>query len=392
VKRVAFTLIGGGKGTGGYNYLLNLVRVLCSYEAKRITPVLFVGTDVADDVIEPFQAERGAEIVRTPAMNKSRGTAALSSAIVFGADAAMKKLLVDLRIDVLFESAQFFGWRIGVPTIAWIPDFQHRRLPHMFTRFGYWKREIGFRAEIAAQRTFMLSSEDARRDCEHFYPSTIGRTRAIPFAVPPADPTLLLEARIVAAGYGLPSRFFFMPNQLSKHKNHLLVLDALALLKSRDIDVVIVSSGKQADERHPDYFSAVLRKVESLGLQQQFRMLGLIPYAHLVALMHGSDALLNPSLFEGWSTPVEEARGLGVPLLLSDLDVHREQAGPDATYFDRFSAEALATALERFQPLDPDERGVRMARGRASAVERVRRFAAEFALLVMDCAGARLAR
>lgn len=392
MRRVAFTLIGGGKGTGGYNYLLNLVRVLCLHESKRVTSVLLVGTDVPDDVLEPFRAERHAEIVQTPAMNESRKSAALASAIVFGADSKMRNLLAELRIDVVFESAQFFGWRIGLPTIAWIPDFQHRRLPHMFTRFGYWKREIGFRAEIAAHRTFMLSSEDARRDCEDFYPSTAGRTRAIPFAVPPSDPDLLPEARAVADGYGLPSRFFFMPNQLSKHKNHLLVLDALALLRSRNADVVIVSSGKQADERHPDHFSSVLAKVESLGLQQQFRMLGLIPYAHLLALMQASDALLNPSLFEGWSTPVEEARGLGVPLLLSDLDVHREQAADDATYFDRHSAEALANALEQFQPPGTDERAARAAKGRASASERVRRFAAEFALLVTDCAAGRAAQ
>ena len=238
----------------------------------------------------------------------------------------------------------------------------------------------------------MLSSEDARRDCETFYPSTAGPTRAIPFAVPPSDPDLLLEARAVADGYGLPSRFFFMPNQISKHKNHLLVLDALALLRSRDIDVVIVSSGKQADERHPDHFASVQSKVASLGLQRQFRMLGLIPYQHLLALMHASDALLNPSLFEGWSTPVEEARGLGVPLLLSDLDVHREQAAEDATYFDRYSAQALASTLERFQPLSPGERAVRIARGRASAAERVRHFAAEFALLVTDCTAGRALR
>ena len=54
--RVAFTLIGGGKGTGGYNYLLNLLRVLCLHEASRVAPVLLLGTDVALDEAAPFEA------------------------------------------------------------------------------------------------------------------------------------------------------------------------------------------------------------------------------------------------------------------------------------------------------------------------------------------------
>ena len=57
--------------------------------------------------------------------------------------------------------------------------------------------------------------------------------------------------------------------------------------------------------------------------------------------MCASVALLNPSHFEGWSTTVEEARALGVPMLLSDLDVHLEQAQGIA----RFS---IATAPSRW--------------------------------------------
>lgn len=33
---------------------------------------------------------------------------------------------------------------------------------------------------------------------------------------------------------------------------------------------------------------------------------------------------VNPSFYEGWSTTVEEAKSIGVPLLLSDIPVHRE--------------------------------------------------------------------
>ena len=382
---MAFTLIGGGKGTGGYNYLLNLLRVLGVHEADHVTPVLFLGTDVAPDEAAPFETIPGTEVVRTPVLDRARRSRSLAAALLSGVDAGLRDLFRAERIDVVFESAQFFGWRLGLPVIAWIPDFQHRHLRHMFTRKGYWKRELGFQAEIVAGRTIMLSSEDARQDCERFYPRTVDRTRAVRFAVPPGDPPTLAQARAVADRHGLPEHFLFMPNQLSKHKNHLLVLDALALLRERGRSVVVVSSGKQLDERHPDHFPAVQARLQSLGLQSQFRLLGMLPYSDLAALMRCSMALLNPSLFEGWSTPVEEARSLGVPLLLSDLAVHREQAGTDAIYFQRHSTKSLADALDATTPLPAAQREQRLRDARAEADARVQRFATDFATLVADC-------
>ena len=62
--------------------------------------------------------------------------------------------------------------------------------------------------------------------------------------------------------------------------------------------------------------------------------------------MRGAVAIVNPSLSEGWSTNVEEARALGVPMVLSDIAVHREQAGDRAVFFDADSAIAAAGAME----------------------------------------------
>ena len=386
LMRVGFTLIGGGKGTGGYNYLLNLLRVVSAHQAARLTPVLFLGTDIDEATARPLAEAIGLEIVRSSAFDRARKTRSLAASAIVGADLAVRRQFEQARIDVLFESAQFHGWRLGIPVIAWIPDFQHRVLPHMFTRRGYWKRELGFRAQMASGRAIMLSSDDARLACERFYPQTVGRTRTVRFAVPPAGLPSLAESREVARSHGLPERFFFMPNQLSKHKNHLLVIEALALLRARGQVVCVAASGKQEDERHPEHFPEVQRRIEASGIGGSLRLLGLIPYAHLASLMRASTALLNPSLFEGWSTPVEEARSIGVPLVLSDLAVHREQAGSRALYFDRHSAASLADALAACKPVPDDDAEARGAEARVEV------FAAQFAQLAEDCAAGRIGR
>jgi len=383
--RVAFTLIGGKEWTGGYNYLLNLLSVLGKYQKDRLVPVLFVGDACSAEDFAAFADMAGVELVKTPLLNAPRRGRSLIQAMLLGRDLSVQRLFREHRIDVVFESAQFFGWRLGIPAIAWIPDFQHKVLPHLFTHSAWWKREIGFRAQVAGGRTIMLSSDDARHACERYYPSTRGRTRTVHFAVPPGPDTSYAEARAVADSYGLPEQFFYMPNQFWRHKNHDLVLDALIILRQRGRQVVVAASGKQADPRAPNHFPAFRARLDQAGMADSFRLLGMIPYPHLVLLMRASTALLNPSLFEGWSTTVEEARSMGTPMLLSDLDVHREQMGNDARYFERHSIQSLADTLEAFVPLDEAQRVQRADAARAASIQRVERFARDFVELADQC-------
>jgi glycosyltransferase involved in cell wall biosynthesis len=284
-------------------------------------------------------------------------------------------------IHVVFEPAQFYGWRLPLPAIAWTPDFQHRRLRLHFATTAYWKRELGFQAQILSKRRIMVSSEDARRDCERFYPASRGATHVVRFAVQhrPLDAG---DARAIADRYGLPSQFFFLPNQFYPHKNHECVIRALHILKARGRSVVVAVTGKQDNREDPQLFPRLMGMVDEWQLHSQFRPFGLIPLQHVFALMQASVALINPSHFEGWSTTVEEAKSIGVPMLLSSIEVHREQAGERAVFFDPQSPDDLAAALENFLPLAEDERRCAYQQAVTDTERRVQQFAEEFCILV----------
>lgn len=383
--RVAFTLIGGKNWTGGYNYLLNLLTILSYYKEYHLNPVIFIDQKCNISDIAALKSIPRAEVIQTPLLNPARRLYSLTQSMLIGRDIGLQQLFINHKVDVIFESAQFFGWRLGIPAIAWIPDFQHRALPHLFSKLAWYKREIGFRSQVLAGRTIMLSSEDARQACEGYYPSSKGRTRVVSFSVLPRDLPSFEAARAIADSYGLPEQFFFMPNQFWRHKNHLLVLEALNILRQQGKQVVVVASGKQLDPRAPDYFPSFNTKLAEAGLQDMFRLLGLIPYDHLSMLLYTSCALLNPSLFEGWSTTVEEARTIGIPMILSDINVHKEQMGDGALYFDRHSAQSLADALSNFIPMDYTQRILCTQRAKEIAMQRTRNFVDNFAALLNDC-------
>lgn len=386
ITRVAFTLIGGKNWTGGYNYLLNLLRVVQIEVPGQITPVLFAGTDVPEDELKPFADIPGCEVIQDPAFDDSKRSGLMLKGLLFGKDPAVDRAMQRSQIEVVFEAALFLGWRLSTPAIAWMPDFQHHFLPGLFTRQAWWKRELGFRAQIASGRTVMVSSGDSKRACQKYYPKVGSRVHAVRFAVRPPEHIPAEQARAVADRHGLPQNYFFMPNQFWAHKNHLLVIEALKILRDRGTPINVVATGKQLDPRNLNHVPAVKAAVTKAGLEQQLLMPGMIPYEDLMPLMQASTALLNPSLFEGWSTTVEEARSAGVPMILSDLEVHKEQAAGQAVFFDRHSSNSLAECLSKFEP-PPASRRLEMQKSAGEdALARVGRFADEFVNLVRSSA------
>jgi glycosyltransferase involved in cell wall biosynthesis len=382
--RVAFTLISGANwvGTGGYNYLVNLAQALSAHAQDRLQMVFFVGTDAVAANVEPFADLSGVEVVRVCTFNDARRSQRLRQALLTGCDRAAAQAFREHRIDLLFECAQFYGWRFPFPGIAWITDFQHRHLPQLFGFGAYWKRDLGFRAQIFSRRHVMLSSEDSRSDCEAFFPRSVGRTSVVRFATLPPKLSEGDGDCAIASSYQLPERYFYLPNQFWKHKNHRTVIEALRILRQKGQDPVVAASGRAEDYRHPEHFAALQSLVAACGLTHNFRFLGILPRPHVFALMRASIALINPSLSEGWSTTVEEAKSLGVPMLLSNLRVHREQAGDCASYFDAQAAGQLASLMARHQDMADPSRAEREKDAIAASQKRVKQFAVDFSATV----------
>lgn len=380
MTRVAFTLISAANwmGTGGYNYLVNLAQVLSAHTPDRVQMVLFVGTDAVAANVEPFAAIARVQVVRVSAFDDARRSQRLRQALLTGCDQAAARAFREHQIDVLFECAQFYGWRFPFPSIAWITDFQHRHLPELFSFSAYWKRDLGFRAQILSRRHVMLSSEDSRSDCETFFPRSMGRTSVVRSAMLPPNISEDDGDPPIASLYQLPERYFYLPNQFWKHKNHRTVIEALRILRQEGYNTVVAASGRAEDYRHPEHFAALQTLVHHYGLAHNFRFLGIVPRPHVFALMRACTALINPSLSEGWSTSVEEAKSLGVPMLLSDLRVHREQAGDRAAYFDPAVAGQLASLMARHEDSSDPSRRDREKEAIAAFQKRTRQFALDF--------------
>ena len=381
---VGFVLNGTGSSwVGGGNYLSNLLLALDGLESPRVATALIAAPDLAEDDLKRFPANR---VIRSDMFmpRSPRRLLGKLSERGLARNMAVEYFCRHHGIDVLSHVTPL-GRRSALRTIAWIPDFQERYLPAFFSADELARRARGYR-QIAEQATMViLSSEDARSDLLALYPQIADRTRVLHFAAGFGERHKVRCAADVTAGYRLPARYFHLPNQLWAHKNHVVAIEAVRLLKARGVDGTIVCTGHVEDYRNPDFHCTITAQIADSGVGDRFRIEGLVPYSDVQALLTHSVAVINPSLFEGWSTTVEEAKSLGKRILLSDIAVHREQAPARGTFFATDDPAALADQMEAaLASHDPDEE-VRWARRSSILLPgRVGEFARHYTQIVLD--------
>lgn len=101
---------------------------------------------------------------------------------------------------------------------------------------------------------------------------------------------------------------------------------------------------KLRSEENPGAYraEAAADLVARLGIRENVIELGSIPYSLLHHVYRSCDLYVTPAYAETFAHPLVEAMACGLPVVASDLAVHRETCEQAALYFDRFSEQALA--------------------------------------------------
>jgi glycosyltransferase involved in cell wall biosynthesis len=339
--KVACLIWQGTRWRGGWNYYLNMARVLREH-CPEVNICVYAPADTDATARAEAKEATGFDIGVLPPSSRMGDIGRLFA----GHHRDLARRLASAGVDVVIEQASFLGRNFPIPVVAWIADLQHRTYPQYFSFRGRVTRDVGYWAQTAFRRHVYVSSASARRDLTAFIAHPKASIEVVPFAIHPNVTITQEGVSAVRSRYDLPERYALLPNQLWQHKNHALAIRATGLLSRRGLDVRIVLSGARADRGDNSHFDNLAALSETVGARDHLSWLGDVPYADLLHLMAGAQVLINPSQFEGWSTTVEEAKALGVPMILSDIDVHVEQARCEATFFPPDDPEALADLIE----------------------------------------------
>lgn len=227
-----------------------------------------------------------------------------------------------------------------------IPDIQHEYLPEFHSKEAMTARRRAFGTALAAGGAAATLTEHSQKTLLD-YPWTSAETDV--FLMPAALPE---ELRIDPAPGDLPEkakafdRYFYMPANLWKHKNHRRLFEAFGKALGRlPANTGLVLTGS------PDGWGETIAGFENLPIVH----LGFLEHRQVAALFKNAEALVYFSLFEGFGMPLLEAFYHGTPVLCSNTTSLPEVGGDAMLACDPLDTDAMAGLMIQIVE-DPDLR------------------------------------
>jgi glycosyltransferase involved in cell wall biosynthesis len=397
--RVGLVAMGGSNWIAGVQYLHSLLygnSLLPKEEQASLRLYLDFGNHCTSDYQEVRMFSAGVHVTDfSPAASLPlyRNLRRLAFAVVHQRRwptlpwQYLPRVLRKHGVDVLFTGTSVQR-DIGIPQICWIPDFQHVHRADFFSVEERQNRDQQFARTMEEADRVIVSNQCSYADASQLYPETRHKLLMLPFTMYLGRGWRMADAQRVLLKYELPKKFLLFPSQFWKHKNHATLFRAIQLLRERGIDdAVLVCTGFAHDYRFPNHAVELRKFLTTHRLEAAVRVLGLIPRHNQVQLMRAAAAIVQPSLFEGWSAVLEECRSLGKLVFASDIPMHREQQTECVHLFTPTSAEALTDLLTRHWPeLTPGPNPELESAAEALYRDRIREFARQFIALCREVA------
>jgi glycosyltransferase involved in cell wall biosynthesis len=338
---------------------------------------LIVFTDDATAASRPAQA--GVTWVRVGALRRRASLSSVKKRInrvfshglllpaPFAAESWLDSLLYEAGIDLVIYMGPD-AITMSVPYVCAVFDLLHRVQPYMpeASARGSWERSEEQYRRVLGRATFVITGTRAgRREIVRFYQVPRARIVQLPHPTPGFALAAAQAPRLPRPSYVGDRPFLFYPAEFSPHKNHVTLLESLALLRrEHTVDLHLVLAGSDQGNRR-----FVLEQTAAMGLSDAVHVRGFVDRAELVALYQHALALTYVSTCGPENLPALEAFALGCPVVNADVPGAREQLGSAALMVSATDPASIAEGVLTLHR-DPARRACLVAAGREIAAAR----------------------
>lgn len=231
------------------------------------------------------------------------------------------------------------GLHASIPCVTSVLDFNHVLVPETLPPTARIASRRWMDANVkAAAKNVAISEGTAKRMLD-----LLGRKAdAIAYPAVPPMPAPPEEAAAVhiLSEFGIRRPFLLTVGTRAPRKNLASVVAAMEILRHRGclLDHQLVMAGPEAWDRGG-------RAIERKKGRDWIKPLGFVDDRLLAALYATAEALVFPSLYEGFGMPVIEARAYGCRVVTTDSPELREAGGDGSTYVNP-TPEGIAAGLD----------------------------------------------
>jgi glycosyltransferase involved in cell wall biosynthesis len=229
----------------------------------------------------------------------------------------------------------------SIPTVLTVHDLIFRHLPEHHKPLNRWYLNLTMPLYCRRATHVIAISECTRHDLVAAY------------GLPPEKVTVVYEAAdfrfrpqpseavaAVRARYGLPDRYLLFVGTIEPRKNLTRLLSAFEVVHAEGLTDGLTIVGKRG-WLYGDFFA----RLEASPVRNAVLFPGYVPDEDLPAVYAGAQALVFPSLYEGFGLPVLEAMACGAPVVASHVSSIPEVGGEAALFFDPTDTDEMAQTI-----------------------------------------------
>lgn len=227
----------------------------------------------------------------------------------------------------------------------------HPEFPEVRERFEFDARENFLRTSLPKATAVIAESPFGQKALIRRYGLDPEKVHYI--WKPPSSRIIELEGKIEFdprkfAGIPEEAIFIFYPSQFWPHKNHRLIIDALADIKnSHGLEIYAIFCGSDCGNLQP-----ILSYAKKIGVENLICHVGFAPDEHMPSYYKESLALIMPSYFGPTNMPPVEAFSFGTPVVVADLPGFRDQVGDAALLVNPHDPKALSQIIVKLSKDD----------------------------------------
>ncbi|TWV97997.1 glycosyltransferase family 4 protein [Chitinophaga pinensis] len=234
----------------------------------------------------------------------------------------------------------------GVKSVVTMHDLIFERYPGQYNPIDVqtYRRKAKYACQYADK--IIAISEQTKQDIIHYYKTPAEKIEVVyqscdeSFAVTHDES----QIRQMKAQYGLPDSYFLYVGSIIERKNLMGIIHAMLQLKGDiDLPLVVLGGGSSYKKKVKTFVAQHGMSDRIIWLNEKARLAD----ADLPLLYQGAQALIYPSIFEGFGIPILEALWSRTPVITSAGSCFGETGGDAALYVNPLQPPTIADAMRK---------------------------------------------